>query len=356
MRTIALFLPNWIGDVVMATPAIRAVRARYPNAKLLAVCKPYVADTLGGSPRFDDVVPFDKRGPNAARFWSVVSRLRREATDAAILFPNSFRPALAAKFAGCTRIVGFARYGRDVLLTDRLYAKRNPDGRPKPMPIVDDYNRLAEMLGADAPGHNLELFATPEDERRADAFLHESGLLQFDEIIGLNPGGAFGASKHWPTESFAKVARDFAKDRSRGVVVLCGPSEREEARTIAALAGLPNVVPMSDTALSIGLTKAIVRRLRLLIATDSGPRHFAAAFGVPVVTLFGPTHIGWTETYYAKAVHLQEAVPCGPCQQRVCPLGHHRCMTELSPDKVVRTAQALLAHHTPIPRELRHAC
>jgi heptosyltransferase II len=84
-----------------------------------------------------------------------------------------------------------------------------------------------------------------------------------------------------------------------------------------------------------------VRRADLLVTTDSGPRHFAAAFGTPVVTLFGPTHIAWTETYYSKAIHLQKQVPCGPCQRRVCPLDH-RCMKELTPAEVFAAATALL--------------
>ena len=90
------------------------------------------------------------------------------------------------------------------------------------------------------------------------------------------------------------------------------------------------------------------------VAPGSGPRHFAAAFDRPVVTLFGPTHIAWTDTYYAKAVHLQKEVDCGPCQQRVCPLDH-RCMTRLTPDEVVAAARQLLAQHPSATRETRHA-
>ena len=95
---------------------------------------------------------------------------------------------------------------------------------------------------------------------------------------------------------------------------------------------------LADLDLSIGLTKACVKRSALMITTDSGPRHFAAAFGVPVLTLFGPTNIAWTRTYHPHAVHLYKPVPCGPCQKPVCPLGHHRCMTELTPDSVFRAA------------------
>jgi heptosyltransferase-2 len=90
------------------------------------------------------------------------------------------------------------------------------------------------------------------------------------------------------------------------------------------------------------LTKACIRRSALLVTTDSGPRHFAAAFDVPVITLFGPTHIAWTRTYHPKAIHLLHPVPCGPCQRPTCPLGHHRCMRELDPDAVFAAARRLL--------------
>ena len=340
MRTIAVFLPNWIGDVVMATPAIRAVRAHFPAAKLLAVGKPYVADTLAGAPWFDATIPGDRR------IWPVARELRRHRTDAAVLFPNSFRAAAAARLGGCHTVVGFARYFRDLLLSHRLYPTRDRRGRPKPVPVIDDYNRVVRLLGVPDPGHRMELFTTPADEAATDAVWDRLGLHRYRQVVGLNPGGAFGAAKHWPTAHFAAVARSLA-GRGYGVVALCGPGERDTARDIADRAG---VMSLADTPLSLGLTKAVVRRLGLLVTTDSGPRHFAAAFGVPVVTLFGPTHIGWTETYYQQAIHLQKPMPCGPCQQRVCPLGHHRCMTELTPAEVLAAAEPLLRR-----REVRHA-
>jgi heptosyltransferase-2 len=140
----------------------------------------------------------------------------------------------------------------------------------------------------------------------------------------------------------AALARALADRRGSGILVLCGPGERDLARQIVMLARRPGVASLADVPLSLGLTKACVRRADLLVTTDSGPRHFAAAFDRPVVTLFGPTHIAWTETYHARAVHLQEKVPCGPCQRRVCPLDH-RCMTQLRPAAVYAAVVELLA-------------
>lgn len=339
MKRLAVFLPNWIGDVVMATPAVRGLRRHLPDAELVAVCKPYVADTLAGNPWFAHTLFFDARGKREHRLWAVAKQLRELAVDTAVLFPNSLRAAVAARLGACRTVVGFGRYFRDALLTKRLYPARDHKGRPKPTPVIDDYNRVVQLLGVPDPGHRMELFTTPADEAAADVAWHRLKLHRFGSVIGLNPGGAFGSSKHWPNEHFAALARTLA-DRGAGVVVLCGPSERETARQIVSAADRSSVVSLADEPLSIGLTRATVRRLTTLVTTDSGPRHFAAAFGVPVISLFGPTHVAWTETYFDQAIHVQKPVPCGPCQLRVCPLDH-RCMTTLTPQDVLEAMDRL---------------
>jgi heptosyltransferase-2 len=345
---IAIFLPNWVGDAVMATPAVRALRARYPEAHVIGVLRPYVAGALEGSPWFDSLIVLDTNGPWARRWPAVAWRLRRERPDLAVLFPNSFRTALVAWLGGCRRRVGYRRYGRDLLLTDRLAPIRGPGRRLLPSPVINAYNLLARAAGCPGPGHRMQLFTTPADEAAAGAVWEREGLGRFREVVCLNPGGAFGSAKHWPAEHFAALARRLADERGCGVLVLCGPAERESARHVAALACRPAVRTVADHALSLGLTKACVRRAALLVTTDSGPRHFAAAFDRPVVTLFGPTHIAWTETFYPRAVHLQKAVECGPCQRRVCPLDH-RCMKLLAPDEVYRAAVELLTREGDRP-------
>jgi heptosyltransferase-2 len=355
-KRVALFLPNWVGDVVMATPAIRAVRAAFPAADLVAVCKPYVADVLAGSPWFRDVILSDKRGPRAQRLFAVARTLRENRPDAAVLFSNSFRTALLARLGGCRRVVGFARYARSLLLTDRLHHTTDARGRFVPTPVIDDYNRLAVALGTPDPGHKMELFTTRADEEAASAVWEKFGLARYSRVVALNPGAAFGAAKHWPAGSFAQLARMLTARLGCAALVLCGPAERGMARRIAEDSRSPHAFALSDTPLSLGLTKAVVRRADLLVTTDSGPRHFAAALGTPVVTLFGPTHIGWTETYFEKAVHIQKDVPCGPCQERVCPLGHHRCMRELTPAEVFSAAHRLLTRFPlPLGGEVRRA-
>ena len=333
---IALFLPNWVGDVVMATPAIRAARRRYPEARIVAIGKPYVADVLGGSPRIDEFVPLEK-----GHEWSVATRLRDEKIDLAMLFPNSFRTAFVAWLGRCRRRVGYARYFRDPLLTDRLYPLRDGRGRVKPSPILSAYNRIAEKVGCPVDSMRMELFTTPVDEAIAGRVWRECRFHDYRQIICLNPGAAFGAAKLWPAESFALLARRLADERGCGVLVLCGPAECGLANRIAALADRESVRSLANFPVSIGLTKACVRRANLLVSTDSGPRHFAAALGRPVVALFGPTHIAWTDTFCSQEIQLQKQVPCGPCQQRTCPHHHHRCMVELTYEEVYDATTAL---------------
>jgi heptosyltransferase-2 len=338
---LAVFCPNWIGDAVMATPALRALRQHFAGGRIIGVCKPYVASVLDGSPCFDRLLFLDSRGPLGHRWPAVAWQLRREAVELAVLFPNSFHAALVAWLGGCRRRIGYNRYARGLLLTDALEPIRDERGRLLPSPVIDAYNLLAEAAGTPQPSYQMELFTTPRDEAAADAVWQQSALTASAEVVCLNPGAAFGAAKHWPVASFVHLAQSLADRRGCGVLVLCGPAERDLARQIAIQARRPTVHSLADQPLALGLTKACLRRAALLVTTDSGPRHIAAAFDRPVLTLFGPTHIAWTETYHAKSVHLQKQVPCGPCQLRVCPVDH-RCMRELTPVEVTAAALTLL--------------
>jgi heptosyltransferase-2 len=340
---IVVFCPNLIGDTVMATPAIRALRRCHPDARLVGVIKSSARATLDGTTWFDEVHSFHPKSSNPEeRTFGLVRRLRRERYDLAVLFPNSFRSALQAWLAGIPRRVGYARGGRDLLLTDRLTPPLDGSGRFLVTPAVEYYLAIARHLGCPPDSVHLELATTPDDEAAADSVWNALKLPAVDRVVCLNTGGAFGPAKSWPNPYFATLGRRIADELGYSVLVLCGPGERDNAREIARLAGHPRVVTLADQPLSLGLSKACVRRSSLLITTDSGPRHFAAAFNVPVVSLFGPTHIGWTRTNHPRAIHLQHRVPCGPCQRPVCHLRHHRCMTELLPETVYNAAARLL--------------
>jgi heptosyltransferase-2 len=349
---IAVFCPNWVGDMVMATPALRAVRRHFSGAEIVAVVRPYVAGILDGLDLVDRRLLHDPqnsaRSPgtnvHASRGLEFARRLRRERFDVALVLPNSFRSAWWAWASGARRRIGFARNGRGWLLTDPVPARP----RTVPHPVIDEYLRLSKRLGCRHLSRKMELATDSGDDLQLREFWERQPLREFSTrgVVCLNPGGAFGAAKHWPVTSFAELALRVALELGKRVLVLCGPAERAQAREIVRLAGHPAVVSLADEFPSLGLTKAAIREADLLVTTDSGPRHFAPPFHVPVVTLFGPTHPAWSETYYERSLHLQAEVDCGPCQQRVCPLRHHACMRNLTVAWAFKAAKTLLEKHS----------
>jgi len=340
---LAIFLPNWIGDAVMATPTLRALRSHFgPTVEVIGVHKPYIGDVLAGIDWFEHTVAYDRRSKNPAHHtWAVIRALRSLRPDVAVLLPNSLRAAVIARLAGIPRRVGYVRYGRGPLLTHKLWHPRV--GRDYlPRPAIDAYLQLAYALGCPPEQPALQLGTTVVDEAAADAVWRRLHLPSGEQVVVLNSGGAYGAAKHWPAEHFAELARRIVQQRRMSVLVLCGPAEREIAREIAHRAAHPQVVTLADQEVSIALSKVCVRRAAMLVTTDSGPRFFGVAFGKPVVTLFGPTHPRWSATHHPREIELAHAVPCGPCSKRTCPLGHHACMRDLTVDRVFAAVAAQL--------------
>jgi heptosyltransferase-2 len=332
---VAIFLPNWIGDVVMATPTLRALRRHFgKSAKLIGIMKPYVVPVLEGTPWLDETWLYERNTAEPViTCIRLIRRMYEYRFDVAVLLVNTFQAALIAWLARAGDRVGYARYRRGPLLTVKLYPPAS-NGILIPYPTLDYYLALAYALGCQKDGPRMELGTTEEDERAAEQVWRELGLFTGRSVVAINSSGAFGGSKLWPDEYFADLARRIVTRLNHQVLILCGPSERDRAARIASMAALSGVATLAEQPLSIGLTKACVRRCRLLVTTDSGPRHFAGAFDVPAITLFGPTHIAWSDTHCRKEVHLQIPVECGPCQQRTCPLGHHNCMRNLSVERV----------------------
>jgi heptosyltransferase-2 len=345
MRTInvGIFLPNWVGDVVMATPTLRALRQHFGDqARMIGVMRPYVADVLSGTNWLDGMIPFDRRAADPRlHSSSVVRQLRLRHVDAVVLMTNSLRAAWMAVRGRIPRRVGYVRYGRGPLLTDRLRPPR-AGWRLTPVSAVDYYLQLANAMGAATDSRQLQLGTTAIDDRHADEIWSQFGVRPSDTVVALNSGGAYGSAKEWPVEHFATLARRLARQEETKVVIICGPIERPIAARIAKLADSPGVHSLADQAVSLGLSKSLIKRSHLLISTDSGPRHFGAAFGVPTVTLFGPTDPRWSHNYHPHSIDLQQPMPCGPCAKRQCPLQHHRCMRELSVERVYEAAMQLL--------------
>ncbi|MBX3425373.1 MAG: lipopolysaccharide heptosyltransferase II [Pirellulales bacterium] len=333
---LGVFLPNWIGDVVMATPALRALRKLAgPDGRLVGVMRPYVAEVLAGQSWFDEIVlsSKDRREPERGSA-ATIARLREQRLDKIVLLTNSLRTAWLAWRSGARERIGFARDGRSPLLTTRLYEPRR-GWRRVPAPTIDSYLQVAMAAGCDWEPPRLELATTAEDEAAADRAWAALGLPAGERVVVLNSGGAFGAAKSWPVEHFAALAARLVDERGLSVLVNCGPAERDAARDIVRQAARPAVTSLADFDVPLGLSKGVIKRCRLLVTTDSGPRFFGVAFGRPVVTLFGPTGPKLTATHYAGEQCLTLGLDCQPCMARTCPLGHHRCMQDLSVERVL---------------------
>ena len=344
---LAVFLPNWVGDVTMATPTLQAIRSHFGSQlNLLGVMRPYVADVLSGSDWFDKKLFYDPRSSDSQLSGrNLIRQLRLEKPDSILLLTNSLRTGLLAWLSGAQQRIGYAQYGRGPLLTDKLKFEKQ-GGRFVPASTMHRYLKLTRFLGC--PQNKqwpLQLDTSTADERAADLVWRRLRLPSGSETIIFHNAGGWGgraASKSWPVDHAAELAAKLARDHGLTVLFLCGPEERAMAAKTVLAASHPRVKSLADQSLSIGLSKACIRRSRMMVSSDSGPRHFAAAFGIPLVTLFGPTHTSWGDTDYDQMITLQHEVPCGPCMQKTCPLEHHQCMRELTVKRVYAAVTQLL--------------
>ncbi len=342
---ILVILPRWVGDLVMSTPLLRALRSHYGSqARITGVLKPMFAELLEGSNWLDEMVFYDRRSRDRSRrFAAVAGRLRADRADIALLVPNSLSSAALAFAGRARRRVGFARHWRRMLLTDPLIPAR--DGlRIRPVSTAEHAMDLACQIGVPRGSLSLELVATPADEALADdvlARLFPSNAAP-GPLVVFNDNGAFGPAKSWGGQRFATLGRWLTERMPQArVVVHCGPGDRDEARQIVRLAGHPAVQSLADEEkLPFGLAKALLRRADVLVTSDSGPRHIAAAFRTPTIVLHGPMDPRLSRSDEPHLVEMRLDLPCSPCGKRVCPLGHHDCMRLLDVEAV---GQSLLA-------------
>jgi heptosyltransferase-2 len=328
---------NWVGDAVMTTPAIAAVRASFPQAEITLLANPLVAQLFSPHQWVDRVIVFDRNGAHkgiAGRF-RLAAQVRKQAFDAAIILPNSFESALIPWLAGIPVRLGKASDGRGFMLTGRY----RPDDRQPVAHEVEYYLGLVRHFGITGQARVPHLTVTPAEDQGAAVRLAEQGITKGDFVIGINPGAAFGSAKRWYPERFAEVAGRLAAAWNAKVVIFGGPGEADIAAGIERhLAG-----QCCNCAGKTNLRElmALIRRCNFLVTNDSGPMHIAAALGVPLVAIFGSTDHATTSPYTDKAAIVRKEVACAPCKLRECPTDH-RCMTAVSADNVVQAARSLM--------------
>jgi len=338
-RRILVRAPTWVGDAVMATPALRALRAGFPEAEISLEGRGELRELFGGLPHADRFLVDPGRGARALA--QRVAALRRERFELALLLPDSVRAALAPRLAGIPQRIGYARDPlRRALLTREVETPR-AGGRRLPRPTAARYRGLVRALGCPDRGLELELVVDPRGRERMRRRLAGLGVAADEDVLLVAPGAAFGPSKRWPPGHFAAACDLLARRRGLRPVLVPAPGEAGIARAVAERTR-EGAVALLDPPLGLGELVALVERAHLVLSNDTGPRHVAAALGVPAVVLVGPTDPRHAETPGAASRVLRRELPCSPCQLRVCPIDH-RCMTGLAPALAVEAAEELLA-------------
>lgn len=338
-RTILVRAPNWIGDAVMFEPALCGLRSLFPQAELTLLAKAPVAELFAHDPKIAQHLIYDDKGTHAGITgkWLLAGMLRRYRFEMAVLFQNAFEAAFITWLAGIPRRYGYVTDGRALFLTDPVAV---PD-RQGQLHQVEYYLHVLKPLGLVGTVSRPTLIVLPEEDHALTMRLSEAGINPTDLIIGINPGSTYGGAKRWLPDRFAEAAKRVAiqleqeSGKSVSMVILGAKGEESLGKSLAAMLDKPAIVLSGAT--TIRELMATVKRCRLLLTNDTGPMHIAAACGVPVVAVFGPTDWRTTSPYGQDRSVVRESVDCAPCLLRECPIDH-RCMTRVSVDLVYETA------------------
>ncbi|MFI4859157.1 MAG: glycosyltransferase family 9 protein [Phycisphaerales bacterium JB063] len=312
-KNLLVVMPTWLGDCVMATPTLRALREHYPDARITALVRHDIRPILDGLDSLDRILSVRKRDKAAPKkktrrrrtLVGLGRRLSKGGFDTAVLLPNSFKSAALVSVAAIPRRVGYDRDGRGMLLTDRLIPRRHR-GKFLPVSTLDYYLGLARYLGAACTSHAMELATRPGSDAMAKQRLRDAGFeIDAGELLLINPG-AQKAMKRWSPERFGALI-DNAADRLGVTPAVTGsPAERAVLDAVIASAKTP-VLDLPKLGMDLHLLKSVVKMSRLMLTNDTGPRHIAAALGTPVVTLFGPTTPQWTQIGFEDEVQVTPA-------------------------------------------------
>jgi lipopolysaccharide heptosyltransferase II len=323
--------PNWLGDAVMALQALGAVRAAFKDARIT------VAATASVAPLFEEDTA---AAPDAviaiARDGSEAAVLRGGGFDAALLLPNSFRAAWTMRTAGIAERWGYAGNLRSPLLTR---AVRRPRARHLHQSAY--YNELARGLGIEVAEAEPRLMVRPETAERADAILARHGISGSTPIVGFAPGAAYGHAKRWPPKRVAEVVARVSRECGAVCLLVGARADGDAGREIES--SLPADVRPVDLIgrTDLRLLTGVLARCRAFVSNDSGAMHLAAAVGVPVTAIFGPTDDRVTAPLGDHDVLIHQ-VFCRPCMLRDCPIDH-RCMRGISAEAVFGAVERRLA-------------
>jgi lipopolysaccharide heptosyltransferase II len=332
---------NWIGDAIMAIPALRAVRARFPEARIAIVARPYVADIYRGQKICDDLIPYDPKGVHAVLSGRerLARELRAKEFDIALLLQNAFDAAWLAWRAGIPERIGYARDGRSLLLTKRIPVPKRGEIPPHEQFYYLELLRRTGWIESLPSESFVRLDITEDQRRRAEQTLSAAGARHNVLRIAIGAGASYGSAKCWPPERFASFVNRFRLHTDAEVIFFGTASEQMVSEAIAAGIEGPSISLVGKT--EIVDLPALLSRCQIFVGNDSGAMHVAAAVGLPVVAIFGPTDPQGTAPITSRCTVVQERPYCSPCFLRRCPIDH-RCMTAVTPDAVESAARGWL--------------
>jgi predicted lipopolysaccharide heptosyltransferase III len=342
-----------IGDVVFTTPAISALRRRFPGARITYLVEAPAEPVVRHHPDLDEIVVLERPRGVARLQYDVrlARRLRAERFDLVIDFHGGPRSGLLTWATGAPQRIGYALPGRGWSYTTRVRWTRS---LVPPRHSVLNQWALLEPLGIAPPNRAGDPATMPVDAaaaERVDARLRAAGITGQAPLIVLHVS-AGNPFRRWPAEAFAAAAASLASaDRSRRIIITSGPSEAAAAESVAEDArrragdAAGGIVRTGEFDLSE--LRALVERAALYIGGDSGPLHVASTTTTPIVALFGPTlperSMPWRDPAIGAIAVEAGPLPCRPCHQRTCVPGDFRCLTMISPNMVVEAAERLLS-------------
>jgi len=325
MERILVFAPNWLGDAVMALPAVADLRHRLPETTIDVAARPSIAPLFTMVPTINRVITLDTRDPTG-------EQLRQGRYDAALLLPNSFNAARMAWRAGIRERWGYRADFRTLLLTRGITA-------PTRLHQTEYYRHLVRALGfGGAPAIEPRIELTDSHREAGRALLTEQGWTGRLQLVAVAPGAAFGGAKRWPAQSFASLVDGLTASGLRSVLI--GAAADRPAATEVLMAAQASPAPLN----LVGQTDlptlgGVLGECRALVTNDSGAMHFAAALGLPVIAMFGPTRERETHPIGERHAVLTHPVWCRPCMLKECPLTHG-CMTGIGVDAVLAATRA----------------
>jgi heptosyltransferase-2 len=329
--------PNWVGDAVIAIPALEAIRRTHPSDEICILARPAVADLFSGQPFANRILAYEFRGRHSGFLGreNLVGDLRKEHFDAAVLLQNAFDAAWLAWRAGIPERIGYARDGRGLLLTN---AVRVPREGEIPRHEAHYYLELLHRAGWGGVPATIQptRLRVPEAARStAESALRSAGAKDNSWRFAIAPGASYGAAKCWPPERFALLADRLISECGADVIFFGTPNETEIAARIRSNMKCRALSLVGET--SMRDLAALFACCSAFIGNDSGAMHVAAAAGLPVVGIFGSTDPEGTSPVTEQFTLIREAVSCSPCFLRRCPVDH-RCMTRIAVDSVFTAA------------------